>query len=52
MCGDTCHRLGKEAAHQCAATALRLHQYGQQKYMEEQGATADEFRARFGKNYL
>ena len=52
LCGDTCHRLGKEAAHQCEATALRLHQYGQRKYMGEQGATVDEFRAQFGKNYL
>lgn len=52
LCGDSCHRNGKEAAHQCAATALRLHQYGQRKYMEEQGATVDEFRAQFGKNYL
>ena len=52
LCGDTCHRLGEESAHQCAATALQLHQYGQRKYMEEQGATVDEFRAQFGKNYL
>lgn len=37
LCGDTCHRNGRDAAHQSAATALRLHQYGQMKYMEEQG---------------
>lgn len=52
LCGDSCHRNGREAAHQCAATALRLHQYGQKKYMREQGATVEEFRAQFGKNYL
>ena len=42
----------REAAHQSAATALRLHQYGQKKFMTEQGATVEEFRALFGKNYL
>lgn len=52
LCGDTCHRNGREAAHQCAATALRLHQYGQRKFMKEQGATVEQFRAMFGKNYL
>ena len=29
-----------------------LHEYGQKKFMNEQGATIDEFRAVFGKNYL
>ena len=52
LCGDTCHRNGREAAHQCAATALRLHQSGQRKFMKEQGATVEQFRAMFGKNYL
>ncbi len=52
LCGDTCHRNGREAAHQSAATALHLHQYGQKKFMTEQGATVEEFRALFGKNYL
>ncbi len=52
LCGDSCHRNGKEAAHQCAATAQKLHEYGQQKYMMEQGATIEEFRAQFGKNYI
>lgn len=52
LCGDTCHRNGKDAAHQSAVTALQLHQYGQKKFMEEQGASVDEFRAVFGKNYL
>lgn len=52
LCGDTCHRNGRNSAHQSAATALRLHQYGQMKFMSEQGATVDDFRAVFGKNYL
>ena len=25
LCGDTCHRNGKDAAHQSAVTALQLH---------------------------
>lgn len=52
LCGDTCHRNGRNSAHQSADTALRLHQYGQMKFMSEQGATVDDFRAVFGKNYL
>ena len=43
IAGDPGHRT---------ATALRLHQYGQMKYMAEQGATVEQFRAVFGKNYL
>ena len=39
-------------AHPPAATALRLHQYGQKKFIMQQGATVEEFRALFGKNYL
>lgn len=52
LCGETCHRNGRYAAHQCADTALLLHQYGQRKYMEEHHASVDEFRKEFGKNYL
>ena len=40
------------AAAEHGAAALRLHQYGQKKFMTEQGATVEEFRALFGKNYL
>lgn len=52
LCGNECHRNGKDSAHQSAATALYLHRYGQEKAMREQGWTVDEFRAVFGKNYL
>lgn len=52
LCGDSCHRNGRMAAHQSKETALKLKQYGQRKYMKEQGATVEEFRAQFGKNYL
>lgn len=40
------------AAHRCAETAQKLHEYGQRKYMREYNATVDEFRSLFGKNYL
>lgn len=52
LCGIECHREGALAVHRCAETAQRLHEYGQRKYMTEHKATADEFRAVFGKNYL
>lgn len=29
LCGEECHRNGREAAHRCGETALRLHRWGQ-----------------------
>jgi len=52
LCGDRCHRNGPKAAHRCAETAQRLHEYGQKKFMKEHGASIEDFRAIFGKNYL
>lgn len=52
LCGDSCHRLGPNAAHQSGETARRLHQYGQRKFMREHGCTVAEFREVFGRNYL
>jgi hypothetical protein len=52
LCWFECHREGPRAVHRCAETAQQLHEYGQRKYMKEQNATAEEFRAMFGKNYL
>ncbi len=52
LCGNRCHRLGKDAVHRSARTRTLLRQYGQKKAMAEQGWTVDEFRAVFGKNYL
>ena len=51
LCAD-CHRNGHQAAHRCAATAQKLHEYGQRKYMQEQYATIDDFITMFVKNYL
>ncbi len=52
LCGDSCHRNGKYAVHQCAETAQMIHEYGQRKAMQENGWTIDDFRRIFGKNYL
>lgn len=48
----SCHRTGKNAVHQNKDTMLMLHQYGQNKFMSEQGKTVEEFIEIFGKNYL
>lgn len=47
-----CHNEPPHGAHHNAQTALALHQYGQRKWMEEQGKTIDDFRREFGRNYL
>lgn len=52
LCGESCHRNGAKAAHRNKDTALMLHQYGQRKYMSEQGATVEQFISVFGRNYL
>lgn len=52
LCHNRCHIFGKEAVHQNKDTMLALHQYGQQKAMEENGWDTDHFIAEFGKNYL
>lgn len=52
LCGERCHRNGEFSAHKNAEVAKYLHQYGQKKAMEENGWTVDQFRCRFGKNYL
>ena len=52
LCGNRCHRLGKEAVHNNAETMRRLKQWGQQKLMDENGWTVEDFIREFGKNYL
>lgn len=52
LCGERCHRNGKEAAHRCRETALALKRYGQRKAMEENGWTTEDFIREFGRNYL
>lgn len=52
LCGSRCHRDGPYSAHQNAEIADYLHRYGQQRVMQEQGWTAEEFVKVFGKNYI
>lgn len=52
LCGDTCHRNGPRAAHQCAETAMEIKKYGERKWMYEHEASTDDFRREYGKNYL
>lgn len=52
LCGERCHRNGKNAVHRNAITAQRIHEYGQLKWMREQGKTEDDFRKEFGRSYI
>lgn len=52
LCGDRCHRNGKQAVHLCKETADRLKAEGQRAWMEKTDGSMEAFRARYGKNYL
>ena len=52
LCGESCHRNGRYAAHQCRETSDALKQFWQIKYMMAHKASVADFRAAFGKNYL
>ena len=52
LCHNRCHIFGKRAVHQYKDTMLKLHQYGQEKAMLENGWNTERFIAEFGKNYL
>ena len=52
LCHNRCHIFGKNAVHQNKETMLKLHQYGQNKAMLENGWDTDRFIAEFGRNYL
>ena len=47
-----CHRHAQHAAHRCKATMDSLHKAGQAQWMQETGGSVDDFRKRYGKNYL
>lgn len=51
LCGDSCHRNGKHAAHRDKNIMDQLHKVGQKKWEEHYG-TREEFMKRYGKNYL
>lgn len=52
LCHNRCHIFGKRAVHQNKETMLKLHQYGQEKAMLENGWDTARFITEFGKNYL
>ena len=52
LCGDECHRNGREAVHNNADIMQYLHEYGQLKAMQENHWTTEEFIKEFGVNYL
>ncbi len=52
LCHHRCHIFGPYAVHNNADTMLRLHRYGQEKAMKEQGWTVEVFIKEFGRNYL
>jgi hypothetical protein len=51
LCGITCHREGKKAAHRCRETDLFLKRHAQEVYEATYGDRADFIRE-FGKSYL
>lgn len=50
LCGERCHRNGKQSVHRNSDVALRLKQDGQRKF--EETHTREEFIQIFGRNYL
>jgi len=52
LCHHRCHQFGPEAVHRNAENMQKLHEYGQQVAMEQNGWSIEEFRAVFGRNYL
>lgn len=51
LCGERCHRNGKNAVHRSRETDLLLKQKAQRVWEETYG-TREEFRARYGRSYL
>lgn len=51
LCGETCHRNGKNAAHQNRMTDLILKQRAQEEF-EKRFGDRERFREIFGKSYL
>lgn len=52
LCGNRCHRNGKQAVHRDAKSMYDLHKWGQEKAMQENEWDIEDFRREFGKNYL
>lgn len=52
LCGAECHRLGKNSVHMNKEVDQKLKEYGQNKFMQEQNATIEDFIKIFGRNYI
>ena len=52
LCGERCHRGGEYSAHKNGEIAAYLHKYGQEKAMQENNWTVEQFVEVFGKNYI
>lgn len=50
LCGERCHRNGKNAAHRCRDTDLMLKRIAQEKF--EENHSREDFINIFGRNYL
>lgn len=52
LCHSKCHIFGPLAVHNNKETMSKLHQYGQEEAMRENGWTTEKFISEFGRNYL
>lgn len=52
LCHHDCHIFGKDAVHNNIEKMLEVKRFGQQKAMDEQKWTTEDFIREFGKNYL
>lgn len=51
LCGEECHRNGRNAVHRNRMVNNALKEEFQRKIMKEQGWTVEQFISEFGKNY-
>lgn len=52
LCGDSCHRNGRRAAHRCRETSDALKQFWQIKFMMKHQIGVRAFILEYGRNYL
>ena len=50
ICGERCHRNGKQAVHRCKKTNRMLQRIAQEAWEREYGSR-EEFMKRYGRNY-
>ena len=52
ICGDRCHRNGKDSVHKNAKVNRAVKMVVQKRAMQHYGWTVEQFREIFGKNYI